>query len=119
MTLYEKVERLCKQNGINISNLGDALGIKVDKSTISHWKKGAVPRASTIKVIADYFGVTPEYLLGWSQDEYGSTTEPKKTKISPDEAILLQEYRKYPIDEKQNIIGVVRNWDKIKSFFVK
>ena len=64
MTLFEKVEMLCKQRGINISNLGDAVGIKVDKSTISHWKKGAVPRASTVKAIADYFGVSVDYLLG-------------------------------------------------------
>ena len=62
MTLYEKVEMLCKQRGINISNLGDAVGIKVDKSTISHWKKGAVPRASTVKAIADFFEVTVDYL---------------------------------------------------------
>lgn len=66
MTLYEKVEMLCKQKGINISNLGDALGIKVDKSTISHWKKGAVPRASTVKAIADYFEVTVDYLTNGS-----------------------------------------------------
>lgn len=68
MTLYEKVEMLCKQKGINISNLGDAIGIKVDKSTISHWKKGAVPRASTVKAIADYFEVTVDFLTN------GSTT---------------------------------------------
>lgn len=66
MTLYEKVETLCKQNGINISNLGEALGIKVDKSTISHWKKGAVPRASTVKAIADFFDVTVDYLTNGS-----------------------------------------------------
>lgn len=66
MTLYEKVEMLCKQKGINISNLGDAVGIKVDKSTISHWKKGAVPRASTVKAIADYFEVTVDYLTNGS-----------------------------------------------------
>ena len=66
MTLYEKVEMLCKQKGINISNLGDALGIKVDKSTISHWKRGAVPRASTVKAIADYFEVTVDYLTNGS-----------------------------------------------------
>lgn len=66
MTLYEKVEMLCKQKGINISNLGDALGIKVDKSTISHWKKGAVPRASTVKAIADFFEVTVDYLTNGS-----------------------------------------------------
>ena len=66
MTLYEKVEMLCKQRGINISNLGDAVGIKVDKSTISHWKKGAVPRASTVKAIADFFEVTVDYLTNGS-----------------------------------------------------
>ena len=66
MTLYEKVEMLCKQKGINISNLGEAVGIKVDKSTISHWKKGAVPRASTVKAIADFFEVTVDYLTNGS-----------------------------------------------------
>lgn len=66
MTLYEKVEMLCKQKGINISNLGDAIGIKVDKSTISHWKKGAVPRASTVKAIADYFEVSVDFLTNGS-----------------------------------------------------
>lgn len=66
MTLYEKVEMLCKQKGINISNLGDAIGIKVDKSTISHWKKGAVPRACTIKAIADFFDVTVDFLINES-----------------------------------------------------
>ena len=62
MTLYEKTGLLCKQKGINISNLGDAIGIKIDKSTISHWKKGATPRASTLKAIADFFGVTVDLL---------------------------------------------------------
>lgn len=66
MTLYEKVEILCRQKGINISNLGDAIGVKVDKSTISHWKRGAVPRASTIKAIADFFEVTVDYLTNGS-----------------------------------------------------
>lgn len=66
MTLYEKVEMLCKERGINISNLGDALGIKLDKSTISHWKAGAVPRAATVKAIADFFGVTVDFLTNTS-----------------------------------------------------
>lgn len=120
MTTYEKIKELCEKEGFSISSISQKIpGLSISKASITGWKNGSKPRPDKIKAIADYFGVTPEYLLGWSQDEYGSTTEPKKTKISPDEAILLQEYRKYPIDEKQNIIGVVRNWDKIKSFFVK
>lgn len=67
MTLYDRIVRLCRNQGIQISNLGETIGIKLDKSTVSHWKKGAVPRAATVKAIADYFGVTPEYLIGDSE----------------------------------------------------
>lgn len=62
MTLYEKVQILCKREGFEISNLGEKLGISVTKGSISKWKSGAMPRANTVKAIADYFGVSPEYL---------------------------------------------------------
>lgn len=63
MTMYEKVRNLCKSKGLEISHLCQVLpDVKLSKSTISGWKCGAVPRAGTIKAIADYFGVTPEYL---------------------------------------------------------
>lgn len=62
MTLYEKVQSLCKSEGFEISNLGEKLNIGITKGTISKWKTGATPRASTIRAIADYFGVDAEYL---------------------------------------------------------
>lgn len=62
MTLYEKVVMLCKSKGIERSNLGEALGIKLTKGTVSKWQKGAMPRASTLKAIADFFEVPVEYL---------------------------------------------------------
>lgn len=62
MALYEKVKQLCKSRGIEISNLGVALGIPLTRGTVSKWQNGAKPRASTLKAIADYFGVTVEYL---------------------------------------------------------
>ena len=72
MTLYEKIEELCKNAGIEISNLGAACGIKLDKSTISKWKSGSTPRKSTIKAIADFFGKPVDYF-----DE----TETKKREV--------------------------------------
>jgi transcriptional regulator with XRE-family HTH domain len=64
MTLYEKLQTLCKNRGFEISNLGGVLGINLSKGTISKWKKGAMPRAATLKAIADYFGVSVPYLMG-------------------------------------------------------
>lgn len=119
MNIGERIKMLREKQGMTQTELASLLNSK--KQTISKYEVGIITNIPMDKItlIAKIFGVTPEYILGWSRDEYGSTTEPKKTEISPDEAILLQEYRKYPIDEKQNIIGVVKNWDKIKSFFVK
>lgn len=64
MTLYNRVQRLCNSQGIDISNLGSYLpDANVASSTISGWKKGATPRASIVKAMADYFDVSPEYIM--------------------------------------------------------
>lgn len=63
MTLYEKVQALCQNQGFAISNLGEKIpSLKLTRGTISGWKKGAKPRADTLKAIADYFGVDVGYL---------------------------------------------------------
>lgn len=63
MTLYEKIQMLCKREGFEISNLGEKIpGLSITKGSISKWKSGAMPRANTIKAIAEYFGVAPDYL---------------------------------------------------------
>ncbi|MDR1567506.1 MAG: helix-turn-helix domain-containing protein [Streptococcaceae bacterium] len=58
---YNVITRLCAQKGISITALGEKL--KLSKATTSGWKKGAQPQARTLKTIADYFGVSVDYLL--------------------------------------------------------
>lgn len=69
MSLYEKIQFLCKKSGFEISNLGEKIGIGITKGSISKWKNGAVPRANTIKAISDYFGVSVEYLTSDDEDK--------------------------------------------------
>ena len=66
--MYEKLQSLCKSRGFEISNLGAALGINLSKSAISKWKTGAMPRAATLKCIADYFGVPVSFLTDGSDE---------------------------------------------------
>lgn len=47
--------------GIN-QDIANACG--VDKSMVTRWLKGALPRASTILRIAEAYGVSPDYLVG-------------------------------------------------------
>ena len=63
MTVYDRVRRLCNNQGISISNLGQYLpDVNVSKSTVSHWKNGSTPRPDVVKSIADYFDVSPDYI---------------------------------------------------------
>ena len=49
----------------NISQQTLALEIKYSQQVISNWESGNVePTASAIVAVADYFGVSTDYLLG-------------------------------------------------------
>ena len=101
MTLYERLEQLCAREGIELSNLGQAVGIKLDKSTVSHWKHGAVPRRGTLKAIADHFGVSVEYLTdGTAADGVagGGLSEPEQA--------LLRLFRQLDVVKRARLLTV-------------
>lgn len=56
---WEKFVSLCNKKGVAPTRVchdlsfGNSLAVK--------WKKGASPRSSTIRVLSDYFGVSPDY----------------------------------------------------------
>lgn len=57
MTFYEKVKTLCEIKGISITSLAVELGFS--KSAPTTWKNSDnLPRAATVKKIADFFGLT-------------------------------------------------------------
>ena len=63
---YERLKEICASKGVKITVLIDDLGMS--SGNLSSWKKGNTPRASTIDKIADYLGVSSDYLLGRSDD---------------------------------------------------
>ena len=38
--------------------------LSISSGAVTEWKKGRSPQSSTLQKIADYFGVTVDYLLG-------------------------------------------------------
>ncbi|MEK4695567.1 helix-turn-helix domain-containing protein [Bacillus sp. FSL M8-0063] len=64
----EKIKELRKNSKITQEQLGNAIG--VSKMAISYFEKGKKsPGRESIEKIADYFGVTTDYLLGRSTDD--------------------------------------------------
>jgi len=65
MRFYDKVNQLCINKGISITALAMDLGFS--KGTPTNWKTMTKPpRAENIKKIADYFGVSVDYLTNES-----------------------------------------------------
>lgn len=63
MTFYERYQQLCHE--IGASPTGVAVAVGISRASVSDWKnKGAVPSAASLKKLADYLGVSTDYLLG-------------------------------------------------------
>lgn len=58
---YTNFIKLCNQEGITPTGLVLKLGLS--SSNASVWKNGGTPRPDALRKIADYFGVTTDYLL--------------------------------------------------------
>lgn len=61
MSILERIQELCKENGINPSKLEIELGF--GKGTLYKWDKSS-PNTDKLSKVADYFGVSVDYLLG-------------------------------------------------------
>ena len=68
MDFYERYADLCR--GLKKSPSGVALEIGINKGTVSVWKnKGTLPNSNTLQKIADYFGVSTDYLLNGTETD--------------------------------------------------
>lgn len=60
---YDVFEKLCNSRGVTPYRVAKETGVST--STLSSWKTGRyTPKQDKLQKIADYFGVTTEYLLG-------------------------------------------------------
>lgn len=61
MSLYERIEALRKERGISQGKLEKALGFS--NGSVSKWKH-SMPTPERLQKLAEYFGVSVDYLLG-------------------------------------------------------
>lgn len=64
----DKLRELRKEKDISQEDLGKLCGVA--KTTISNWENNITePPFKTVKIIAKYFNVTPNYLLNFNLDD--------------------------------------------------
>lgn len=63
MTFIDRVEKLLADTGTSKKKMLNDLSLGIN--TFSNWKnRGTVPGGETLNKLADYFGVSVDYLLG-------------------------------------------------------
>ena len=70
---YEQFQSLCRQKGVSESEVAKALGFST--ATPWKWSLGTIPRNNTLKKLAAYFDVSPEYFFGNGNDKGNQITD--------------------------------------------
>ena len=61
--MYEIFSKLLKEK--NVTRYRVSVDTGIAQTTLSDWKRGrSVPKADKLKILADYFDVSVDYLLG-------------------------------------------------------
>lgn len=72
--MYEIFEQLLQKYGVTAYKVSKETGIT--QSTLSDWKRGrSTPKTENMKKIADYFGVTVDYLMTGKKEPKEKTPE--------------------------------------------
>lgn len=59
--ILESVKKLCKEKGISVSELENSIGM--GNRSMYNWTKVS-PSVDKVEAVADYFGVSVDYILG-------------------------------------------------------
>ncbi len=105
--LYESYCYLRDMRGEKDAQVAKATGI--GKSTFSDWKSGrSIPKADKLQKIADYFGVTVDYLRG-------KDTAPAPD-LSEDEAELLRLFRMFNESGRSRALCALKELSEIPRY---
>ena len=77
--MKERIKKLCKDNGISLNKLEDTLGF--GKGYLSKLNSSS-PNVSNIKKIADYFGVSVDWIMDGKESESGYYLNEETAKLA-------------------------------------
>lgn len=93
MSLISRIQNLCKENGVSIPKLEKMF--KWGHGSIYRWETNS-PSIDKLVKVADYFGVSIDYLL-----------DRQTAPVSPESIELAEEIKKLPPDKRKIIDTVI------------
>ena len=112
----EILRELRIENNLTIKELSERCGYS--KSVICYWEKGLRhPNAAAISVLAKFFNVSTDYLIGNEEPTRGEGIS--TLKLEPEEEELLRIYRNVSRGGKNILLGNARNIEKNDEYLKK
>ena len=95
-----RLKELREKAGYSQQGFADAIGVK--QSTVGNWEAGArEPKFEIMERLADFFGVSVDYLLGKTDDPTPSSTE-----MTEEEKNILGLLHKMSEDELKTVYKI-------------
>ena len=91
---YERLKKLCDERGLALTNVV-VNELHMSRGNLSRWKNGNVPKGDTLSTLAEYFGVSTDYLLGTDELKRDCLTalDNQTLSLTADEVRLVLKYR--------------------------
>lgn len=93
---YDRFVELCNEINISPSIVAETIGL--NRSSVTFWKRGSTPKGETLRKLANYFGVSVDYLLG---------TGPRISPLSSSKRIFsVMNEKKMSLEEMNQLTGI-------------
>lgn len=86
MTFIERTTELRKEK--NLTEKQVLLDCGLNKNSFGLWKQGSLPVSATRKILAEYFGVSVEYLMGETDDRTQKNSPGQVTEAEVDAELV-------------------------------
>lgn len=103
---YKRLRDLCEERNMTVNELVKILDLSSGSPTA--WKNGTVPRNATLIKIADYFGITTDYLLGKENKKAPTVSSERDIDMSEVDVAFYGEYKELTDDDQKTIRDMVR-----------
>lgn len=99
---YDVYCALCEKNGLTPSGAASKIGF--NRASVTVWKNtGKAPKQELLLKIADFFGVTTDYLLTGDENKKAPTQEGDSKIENPDIRMIARAGQKMTPDQAKNL----------------
>lgn len=104
MNFFDRYAQLCREQGIDPCSQKAETLIGINKTTANKWNvNGTTPKGDTVRLLADYFHVSADYLLGRTEDRRDYAKQ--EAHLSADEEKLLKLFAVLEDVEKKELLS--------------